>query len=81
VDVLSTYPKSRYAVLSGTSMATPHISGALALIIATGEKQFKRELGEDEIFALLAKTSCSLGFQKSSEGNGLPNLGELYKHC
>jgi major intracellular serine protease len=81
VDVLSTYPKSKYAVLSGTSMATPHISGALALIIATGEKQFKRELTESEIFALLTKTSCSLGFEKSSEGNGLPALGELYKHC
>jgi len=81
VDVLSTYPNSSYAVLSGTSMATPHISGALALIIATGEKQFKRELSESEIFALLTKTSCSLGYEKSSEGNGLPALGELYKHC
>lgn len=81
VDVLSTYPKSQYAVLSGTSMATPHISGALALIIATGERQFKRTLTESEIFALLAKTSCSLGYEKSSEGNGLPALGELYKHC
>lgn len=81
VDVLSTYPTSQYAVLSGTSMATPHISGALALIIAHGEKQFKRTLTESEIFALLTKTSCSLGYQKSSEGNGLPDLSQIDKHC
>jgi major intracellular serine protease len=81
VDVLSTYPKSQYAVLSGTSMATPHISGALALIIAVGEKQFKRTLTESEIFALLAKCSCSLGYEKSSEGNGLPELSQIYKQC
>jgi len=31
VDIISTYPGSRYAWMSGTSMASPHISGALAL--------------------------------------------------
>lgn len=81
VNVLSTYPKSQYATLSGTSMATPHISGALALIISIGEKQFKRTLTESEIFALLAKCCCSLGLEKSSEGNGLPELKRLYEEC
>jgi major intracellular serine protease len=46
VDVLSTYPTSQYAVLSGTSMATPHVSGALALIINKGEKYFGSTLSE-----------------------------------
>lgn len=81
VKVLSTYPQSQYAVLSGTSMATPHISGALALVIKIGEKQFKRTLTTQEIFGLLAKCCCSLGYQKSSEGNGLPELTNLFKEC
>jgi major intracellular serine protease len=81
VKVMSTYPKSQYAALSGTSMATPHIAGALALVIAVGEKQFKRTLTESEIFALLAKCSCSLGYEKSSEGNGLPELTRLFEEC
>lgn len=81
IDVYSTYPVNQYAKLSGTSMATPHISGMLALIINIGEKQFKRTLTESEIYALLVKCSCSLGYEKSSEGNGLPQLKEVYKHC
>jgi hypothetical protein len=53
----------------------------LALIIKIGEKQFKRTLTTQEIFGLLAKTSCSLGYQKSSEGNGLPELTRIFAEC
>jgi major intracellular serine protease len=81
VKVLSTFPGNNYAAISGTSMATPHISGCLALIKNIGRKQFKRELQESELYGLLAKSCCSLGYQKSSEGHGMPELTRLFEEC
>ncbi|MBV8985049.1 MAG: S8 family serine peptidase [Acidimicrobiia bacterium] len=35
-DVVSTYPNNSYATIAGTSMATAHVSGEVALLLAKG---------------------------------------------
>ena len=34
VNVASTYPNNGYVYLSGTSMATPHVTGVMALVLS-----------------------------------------------
>ncbi|PFP29205.1 serine protease [Bacillus sp. AFS073361] len=70
-EILSTYLNGTYAILSGTSMATPHISGALALIKDLVNKKFERNLTESELYAQLIKRTVPLGNSPKLEGNGL----------
>jgi major intracellular serine protease len=79
VEVLSTYLDNQYASLSGTSMATPHIAGAIALLINHSEKEFGRVLTEAEIYAQLIRRTLPLGNRKSSEGNGFLSLSLVEK--
>ncbi len=80
VEIVSTYPGSRYAVLSGTSMSTPHVAGAAALIINQCEKDFERTLTEAEIYAQLCKRTSTLGYKKIKEGNGFLDLTVGYQN-
>ncbi|MFU0827601.1 MAG: Intracellular alkaline serine proteinase [Lachnoclostridium sp.] len=75
-DIISTYLDGKYAKLSGTSMAAPHVSGAAALIINMCEAEFGRTLTEAEIYAQLIKRTTTLGLDKRNEGNGMLDLSK-----
>lgn len=70
-DVLSLGTKNRYIKMSGTSMACPFVSGALALIKNWARSEFKRELTESELYAQLIKRTVTVGLDSALEGNGV----------
>lgn len=61
VDVLSTYLNGSYARLSGTSMACPHISGAVAILLAKGLNRYGKLLTPSEVKFLLQMHAEDMG--------------------
>lgn len=57
--ILSTYRGGGYALLQGTSMATPHVAGAVALVMGTG--QDNRQAVERILATADPKVSCGRG--------------------
>ena len=78
-DILSTYLGNGYVSLSGTSMATPVVSGALALLLQYTKKEFGRRLLESELYGLLIKCTKTLKVERSLQGNGYLSLIEYDK--
>jgi subtilisin family serine protease len=60
-DVLSTYPKRRYATMSGTSMACPHVTGAVARFLSDAPANPASVRNH-----LLARATCPSGIVISS---------------
>jgi serine protease len=65
VEIQSTYWDDTYASFSGTSMATPHVSGVAALVLSQNGGLGAKELGE-----ILRDTAKEL---KANPGDPVPN--------
>jgi hypothetical protein len=74
VGIISTYPKNRYAVMDGTSMACPAAAGLAARLLA-GSPQIlsmpRNQARADEMTKYLAVNIKSLGFGSTFEGKGM----------
>ncbi len=56
VNIASTYPNNQYAALSGTSMASPHVTALAALIRSVNPK-----LKNTEVYRIIRQTAMDLG--------------------
>lgn len=73
VGIVSTYPGG-YAVMDGTSMACPAVTGALARVLARQSRILnlaRDQKRSDAIIHLALKTAEELGFGATFEGAGL----------
>ena len=79
INIYSTYLDNGYATLSGTSMATPIISGAVAILQAKGMMRYNRRLTPDEIRLLLnIYTEDLSGYGRDDRyGYGLFSFGRI----
>jgi len=72
--IISTYIDNYYASLAGTSMACPHVSGAIALML-----QWNSTLTPAEVWARLNETAIDLGTPGRDDyfGAGLVNVAGI----
>jgi len=71
-EIKSSVPGGGYRNLSGTSMATPHVAAAAAMV-----KSFDPALGNDEIAAILKGAAVDIDI--TNAGAGMLNVTDLFK--
>jgi major intracellular serine protease len=78
--ILLTYLNGKYAILSGTSMATPHVAGAMALIKVHVNTSFERNLTERELYAQLIKAEIRVIYIGHHRKIPLPTWLQFHQH-
>lgn len=76
-DIYSTLPNGQYGLLSGTSMATPHVTGALALCLAA----YRGVSAERAISKLLATAAATSSLSGKVVSGGRLDVSALVSSC
>ena len=76
--ILSTYLNNGYALLDGTSQATPQVSGCVLLLKQWFKEEFGREPHEEELYAALIKCTERLSeYHRKQTGFGFIDLKKI----
>lgn len=73
-EILSTVPKGGYEAYSGTSMATPHVSGVIALLLSLNSKEWVNKKGEARNLDISPKAVRDLVIKTSIQENSLSEM-------
>ena len=74
VGIISTFPGDKYAVLDGTSMACPAVTGAAAKLLSTQPALLanpRDQTRSDTMAKVVLQAANTLGFPATLEGQGL----------
>ncbi len=72
-QIISTWPNNQFHILSGTSMATPYVTGIIACLL-----ELNPSLNPNQIKSLLHAHAEPLGYNVTTEGYGLISTEKQY---
>jgi major intracellular serine protease len=70
VDIVSVNYKGGYMSMSGTSMATPMVSGMAALIVCKYKSLFKKSMPELALYEMLKMNTIDIGIKGTDDESG-----------